>query len=119
MELEDIFKAIEDLREKGSVQAVYGEPVTVGDKTVIPVADVKYGFRLGYEEGPEAEAEAEAGGQASGGISSRPVAVLEITPEGVQVQPLMDENRIAMLGMFTGIWSIFWVAKSILAIFKR
>lgn len=117
MELEDIFKAIEDLREKGSVRAVYGDPVTVGEKTIIPVADVKYGFRLGYEEGPEEETEAD--GQASGGVSSRPVAVLEITPEGVQVQPLMDENRIAMLGMFTGIWSIFWVAKSLLAIFKR
>ena len=118
MELEDIFKAIEDLREKGSVRAVYGDPVAVGAKTVIPVADVKYGFRLGYEEGPE-EAATEAGGQASGGISSRPVAVLEITPEGVDVQPLMDENRIAIMGMFTGIWSIFWVAKSLLAIFKR
>mgnify|MGYP006311707069 FL=1 len=47
------------------------------------------------------------------------MAVLEITPEGVDVQPLMDENRIAIMGMFTGIWSIFWVAKSLLAIFKR
>jgi uncharacterized spore protein YtfJ len=43
MKLEELFKAIEDMRDKASVRAVFGEPVEVGGKTIIPVADA-YGW---------------------------------------------------------------------------
>jgi len=125
MKLEDIFKAIEDMRDKASVNAVYGEPVEVGEKTIIPVADIKYGFGLGYGEGPAKKDEQEEptgageGGGAGGGIAARPVAVLEITDEGVTVKPVIDEGRIALAGIFTGAWFIFWAAKTLKAIFGK
>jgi uncharacterized spore protein YtfJ len=129
MKLEDIFKAIEDMRDKASVNAVYGEPVQVGERTIIPVADIKYGFGLGYGEGPasrDGEEEPSAvtnasgqGGGAGGGIMARPVAVLEVSNDGVTVKPVMDEGRIAMAGIFTGVWFIFWVAKTLKAVFGR
>jgi uncharacterized spore protein YtfJ len=127
MQLEDIFAAIEDMREKASVAAVYGEPVEVGERTIIPVADIKYGFGLGYGEGAPAEAETEEkeleasgqGGGAGGGIAARPVAVVEISDEGVVVKPVTDEGRIALAGIFTGIWFIFWAALTIKAIFRK
>ena len=52
MTLEDMFQAIEDMRNKANVSAVYGEPVQAGERTIIPVADIKYGFGLGFGEGP-------------------------------------------------------------------
>jgi uncharacterized spore protein YtfJ len=125
MKLEDMFGAIDDMRDRASVSAVYGEPVTVGEKTIVPVADIKYGFGLGYGEGPAAEDEEEEsatggqGGGIGGGIAARPVAVLEITDEGVWVKPVMDEGRIALAGIFTGIWFIFWAAMTLKAIFGR
>ena len=125
MELEDIFEALEDMRDKASVSAVYGEPVTVGEKTIIPVADIKYGFGLGYGEGParrDEDEEAEPSGQsvgAGGGIAARPVAVLEITADGVEVKPVIDEGRIALASIFTGIWAIFWIAMTLKAIFGK
>lgn len=133
MQLEDIFQAIEDMREKASVNAVYGEPVTVGAKTIIPVADIKYGFGLGYGEGAAEGGEQEEpppsgrggpppggrGGGAGGGVAARPVAVLEITDEGVVVKPVVDEGRIAMAGIFTGIWFIFWAARTLKAILGK
>jgi uncharacterized spore protein YtfJ len=129
MELEDIFEALEDMRDKASVSAVYGEPVTVGEKTIIPVADIKYGFGLGYGEGParrDEDEEAEpsgqgggAGGGAGGGVAARPVAVLEVTADGVEVKPVIDEGRIALVGIFTGIWAIFWGAMTLKAIFGK
>lgn len=125
MKLEDIFKAIEDMRDKASVTAVYGEPVAVGERTIIPVADIKYGFGLGYGEGPSRSDEEEEpppvgqGGGAGGGIAARPVAVLEVTDEGVEVKPVTDEGRIAVAGILTGAWFIFWAAKTLKAIFGK
>ena len=123
MNLEDIFQAIEDMRDKASVSTVYGEPVMVGEKTIIPVADIKYGFGLGYGESAAENDEQEEpqpkgqGGGAGGGIAARPVAVLEITADGVAVKPVMDEGRIAVAGIATGIWFIFWAAMTLKAIF--
>ena len=125
MKLEDIFAAIEDMRERASVNAVYGEPVEVGDRTIIPVADIKYGFGVGYGEGPTAAEEEEEsaatgqGGGAGGGIAARPVAVVEISDAGIVVKPVMDEGRIALAGIFTAIWFIFWTALTLKAIFGK
>ncbi len=125
MKLEDIFQAIQDLRDKASVSAVYGEPVTVGERTIIPVADIKYAFGLGYGEGRapgEEQEESQAGGEGGGGgggVAARPVAVLEITADGVTVKPVMDEGRVALAGIFTGIWTIYWLSKTIRALFGK
>jgi uncharacterized spore protein YtfJ len=125
MNLENIFEAIEQMRDKASVSAVYGQAVQVGNRTIIPIADIKYGFGFGYGEGrpagqqAEEEAEGGQGGGAGGGIAARPVAVLEITDEAVQVKPVMDESRIALAGIFTGVWAIFWAANTLKAIFGR
>jgi uncharacterized spore protein YtfJ len=125
MKLEEIFDAIEQMRDKASVKAVFGAPVQVGQKTIIPIADIKYGFGFGYGEAPtedreeEQEADGGRGGRARGCIAARPVAVLEITDDAVRVKPVMDEGRIALTGIFTGIWFIFWTANVIKALFAK
>ena len=127
MDLENIFDTIDQMREKASVSAVYGEPVQVGERTIIPVADIKYAFGLGYGEGSSGEDEDEdeepiAGGQGGGtggGVAARPVAVIEISDAGVQVKSVTDEGRIALAGIFTGVWFIFWAAMTLRAIFGK
>ena len=125
MDLENIFAAIDDMRDKASVSAVYGEPVQVGERTIIPVADIKYVFGLGYGEGPAGEDEDEEpaasgqGGGTGGGVAARPVAVIEVSDAGVQVKSVTDEGRIALAGIFTGVWFIFWAAVTLKAIFGK
>ncbi len=126
MTIENIFEAIEGLRAKASTQAVYGQPVTVGERTIIPVADIKYGFGLGYGEAPKPTDEADetptssgSGGGGGGGVAARPVAVIVVTDEKVTVEPVIDEGRVALAGILTGAWTIFWAARTIRAIFKR
>ena len=133
MKLENIFDAVEEIRDKASVSTVFGEPVEVGEKTIIPVADVKFGFGLGYGEGPTASeedtgedieegAESETssqGGGSGGGMAARPVAVIEISDSGVVVKSVTDESRIAMAGILTGAWAIMWIALTLRAIFGR
>lgn len=98
---------------------VFSEPVTSGDTTVITASEVSVALGFGYgmgagtdtrpaAEGPSGEEGAEdasnpatssgsGGGGGGGGVSSaRPVAVITIGPEGVQVQPVLDPTKIGL-----------------------
>lgn len=74
------------LGSSAHVKNVYGEPVTVGDKTIIPIARVGYGFGGGGgTEPPQAAGQpVREGGGAGGGAGARPIGVLEITPGGTR-----------------------------------
>jgi uncharacterized spore protein YtfJ len=87
MNLDKVFQTLSDrLSGTAQVKVVFGEPVVVGEKTVIPLARVGYGFGYGEGTGPSPEADEEPGGQGhggggGGGVGSVPLGVLEITPE--------------------------------------
>jgi len=77
-----------------SVKQVYGDPVTVGDRTVIPAAQVRYAFGGGGGGGkPNGE---EAGGGGGGGrVAAQPCGALEITPQGTRFIPFDDWRKTA------------------------
>ena len=101
---------------------VYGEPVTQGEYTVITAREVTMALGVGYgggggvspsgQNGETAESmenEEESGGQSAGyggggggggTATGRPVAVIEIGPSGVRVEPIVDPTKIAV-AMFT------------------
>ncbi|MGA7730893.1 MAG: hypothetical protein WCD37_06435 [Chloroflexia bacterium] len=78
------------------VSAVFGEPRTAGDKTIIPVAGVRraYGLRGGWS-------------------SAWPVAVIEIDSQGVRVKPVINEAIIPLAGMLLGAWNVYWLLRAI------
>ena len=66
------------LQVSASMRNVYGDPVNVGGRTVIPIARVTYGCGAGGGVGASKEAEPERGGSGGGaGMSARPVGALE------------------------------------------
>jgi uncharacterized spore protein YtfJ len=73
-----------------SVKQIYGEPVTVGSRTVIPVARIRYGFGGGAGR----KREDEEGGGGGGGVVAVPAGALEITPEGTRFIPFDDKRTI-------------------------
>jgi uncharacterized spore protein YtfJ len=93
------FGPIAELLERSlSIRHVYGEPVHHGDTTVIPVAQVAYGFGAGGGQGPgrtrkngseesppdkDARPEAQGAG-GGGGVRMTPVGALEIGPQGTR-----------------------------------
>lgn len=99
--------------------AVYGEPVASGEYTVITASEILVAAGSGYGvgggtgaetleeetavEGEEDEGTGFGGGGAGGGVSmGRPVATINIGPNGVQVQPVVDVTKIG-LAFFTTI----------------
>jgi len=82
----------ERLSASATVKNVYGDPVSAGDRTVIPAAEVRYAFGGGGGR-PKGDPDASGGG-GGGRVSARPCGALEITPEGVRFVAFEDRGKI-------------------------
>jgi uncharacterized spore protein YtfJ len=125
-------QVVEKLFDVAQPTSVYAEPVTAGDHTVITASEVSVGMGFGLgigggegrggpkkgmnqgepvEDEPEYEGEGSGlgGGGGGGGASvARPVAVISVGPEGVQVEPVVDPTKIA-IALFTTLGSMFFM----------
>ena len=97
--------------------AVYSEPVTKGEYTVITASELQAGVGTGFGGGGDfhqksANGDVKAadngplenssvstgggGGGGGGGASARPIAAIIIGPNGVRVEPIIDPTKIAI-----------------------
>jgi uncharacterized spore protein YtfJ len=84
MNVPEILKSLGDrLGGSATVKNVYGEPITSGDRTVVPVARISYAFG-GGGGGPEGDRAIPSGGGGGGYVSAKPCGALEITPGGAR-----------------------------------
>jgi uncharacterized spore protein YtfJ len=105
----EILRALsERFQTSASVKNVFGDPITVGDKTVIPVARIRYGLGAGGGgvsrdglSGPDTPS-GKSGGGGGGGVIASPKGVLEITPAGTRFIAFADRKRlsVAVIGGF-------------------
>jgi uncharacterized spore protein YtfJ len=106
---------LERMLQTADVKSVYSEPTQVGEYIVVTAAEVTaaggFGFGSGggliansAKAGPETVEDGGGGGGGGGGgtFTGRPVAVISIGPNGVQVEPIIDLTKIA-LALFTTI----------------
>jgi uncharacterized spore protein YtfJ len=117
------------LADVAEPRSVFGDPVTVEGQTVITASEVQVGLGYGYGMGgspqstpvEEDEEQDEAisqptgfGGGGGGGGSStgRPVAVIHVNADGVQVEPIIDITKVS-LALFTMIGTIFAIGAKI------
>jgi uncharacterized spore protein YtfJ len=98
MSVPDILRTIgETFQSSATVKNVYGEPISVGDRTVIPVARISYGFGGGGGARQGEEAPPQRGGGGGGHMCAAPVGVFEITSAGSQFIPFPDWRRLGAL----------------------
>ncbi len=75
MDVKEILQTIgERLQSGATVKCVYGDPITAGDRTVIPVARVKFGFGAGGGKF--------FGSGGGGAVRAEPAGMVEVTPSG-------------------------------------
>lgn len=73
------------LQAGAGVRQVYGDPVELAGRTVLPIARIRYGFGAGGGTGGSDKSGSGRGGSGGGaGISVRPVGALEITEAGTR-----------------------------------
>jgi uncharacterized spore protein YtfJ len=119
-------RTITRLTEVAGPNAVFGAPVAKGDTTVIPCCRVSVGlgFGGGGGAGParaqdgqvetqadQAQTAAGEGIGGGGGSQGRPVAAIILTPERVQIRPIVDVTRVAFAGMATAVALAFLLGR--------
>lgn len=114
MSLAKIFQSwTESLAHGASVKNVFGEPIEVQGRTLLPVARVAYGFGAGrgLAKGDESKkhADAEDGG-GGGGVTAKPIGVLEVTEEGTRFIPTRGNGRL-YAGIAAGFMVGMWLAR--------
>lgn len=89
--LEKILKAtLGEIEKILNTKGVVGDPISVGDHTIIPLSSYGFGFGAGSgggQEGKESDRSGQGGGSGGGG-GIKPVAVVVVSPDGVSVEPL-------------------------------
>ena len=85
MEIDKLFdKAIGEIERMLNTKTVVGEPITVGQRTLIPLVSVGFGFGVGEGSDPK-----QGGGSGTGGGGGvKPVAVVIVDADGVRVEPV-------------------------------
>nr|MBN2278828.1 sporulation protein [candidate division Zixibacteria bacterium] len=86
--LKDIVGELKDIARS---QTVVGNPITVKDKTVIPVVKISVGFGAGGGQGEAKEKGAGFGGGGGGAAKIEPAAFI-----------IMDEHKISLLSAKPG-----------------
>ncbi len=108
-------RMMEDLMRPGRVDAAFGQPQTIGDRTIIPVARVGSGggFGVGLGGGPDSEGRnvMGTGGGGGGGSSATPIAIVVVTPEEVRVQPIIDATQLGLAAMASLAFNFFWITR--------
>jgi uncharacterized spore protein YtfJ len=85
--------------EHASAKLVYGEPVQVGLKTVLPVARIRYGFGSGSGGGGIGSTHEEGAG-GGGGLTAKPLGVVEISESRTRSIPVYSSWAVlAALGI--------------------
>ena len=116
-EIQKMLDALTDLRKKANANAVFGKPVTSEGRIVIPVAEVTYDFDIEIEEEEAGEGVGE--GEGGGGMNVRPVAVVEVTPDHAHIEPIVDQQRLALVRALLIGWAVLWVGWTLGKIFGR
>lgn len=85
----------EQLTTTGGAHAAFGEPVTQGDRTVIPVARVAsfFGGGAGGLAAAEGRSPERGGGGGGGAIAAWPIGAIEVSSEGTRFVPVTDPRR--------------------------
>ena len=98
----------ESVLGQASVKAIYGEPISAHEKTIIPVAKIMYGYGAGAGTGGVGEKNRGEGGGGGGGVRAVPIGVIEVSKHETRFVPITDRKKVSaavLAGMAIG---MFW-----------
>lgn len=70
---------------------VFGEPIRLENKTILPVAKIRYGFGGGSGRGKNGDQQRGGGG---GGLVALPVGVVEVTETETRFVPIRSSRTV-------------------------
>jgi uncharacterized spore protein YtfJ len=100
------------LQTRASVEHVFGAPVSAEGKTIIPVAQIAFGFGGGLGQGVQKNGQngSGAGAGGGGGMFARPKGIYEITEKGTRFIPA-SQTRPLLLAALAGFLLRGWIMR--------
>ena len=101
---ESILNSITDkIRISANVETLYGESRQIGDRTVIPVAKIRYGFGAGGGEGhgpsEDGNTSVGTGGGGGGGAMVSPVGYIVVDQYGTEFVRIRSWRQAVVPGL--------------------
>ena len=91
---QELIKSIlEELKAIAKTETIVGEPITIGDKTIVPVCKITLGFGAGGGTGGAKDKGEGAGSGGGGGVAIFPAAFI-----------LIKGDEVSVLGVKPGKW---------------
>jgi uncharacterized spore protein YtfJ len=85
----------ENILGQASVKAIYGEPISAHEKTIIPVAKISYGYGAGAGTGGVGDTKARGeGGGGGAGVHAVPVGVIEVSNQQTRFIPITSRKKL-------------------------
>ena len=76
-----------ELKQIASTESIVGEPITIGERTLVPIIRISIGFGAGGGEGSDNQNRGGFGGGGGGGARIEPAAFIVIEPDGISLLP--------------------------------
>lgn len=90
-----VMENLQGTRDVLAVSRVFGDPVTIGDVTIIPVAKVSGGAGGGGGSGTDEDQTQEGRGFGTGfGMGARAIGVYEVRGEELSWKPAVDTTQL-------------------------
>lgn len=100
----DILKGVVgELREISKSETIIGDPITVGDRTVIPIVKISVGFGAGGGQGENEKAGSGFGGGGGGGAKIEPAAFIIMDKDGISLLPATKGKWEGLIDSIPGI----------------
>jgi uncharacterized spore protein YtfJ len=99
-------EALKALLGEGGSGAVFSDPVAMGNDLVITAAAWERGGGFGFGGGGENGEGSGFGSGGGAGAQGRPVAVIRVGPEGIEVRPIVDLTKVGITVLLAalGVW---------------
>lgn len=91
---------------EASASALFSKPEKSGDDLIIVASAWERAGGFGFGGGGEAGGDSGGGGGGGGSSQGRPVAVIRVSPNGIDVRPVIDFTKVGitlLLGVI-GVW---------------
>jgi uncharacterized spore protein YtfJ len=84
----------ESVLTEAKVKAIYGEPISANEKTIIPVAKIMYAYGAGAGIGGVGDKNTRGeGGGGGGGVRAVPAGVIEVSNQQTRFVPITDREN--------------------------
>ncbi len=103
--MEVITGIVGELKQIASSDAIIGEAVTVGDRTVIPIVKVSVGFGAGGGEGSQEKTGSGFGAGGGGGAVIEPAAFIIMDKDGVSLLPTKPGKIDSIIEAIPGVFN--------------